>query len=160
MAQYILDFKPDVTKIVIENHVEKKTGDKSPDYILVCGSESDLEIWRTDLKTFHHRKSGDAMSTMNGLTMYDSVFFMSLSFKSRTEPTFTIGHYAYKKPKSSQIEHEYKVLDDWAKPGVSEPFFRIHNFIRHDNVAYTFVNIIHYLMPYIIMSCHDLKIRL
>ena len=158
MAQYILDFKPDVTKIVIENHVEDKTGDKSPDYILVCESIWKTEIWRTDLKTFHHRKSGDAMSTMNGLTMYDSVFFMSLSFKSRTEPTFTIGHYAYNAPKSSQIDHEYKVLDDWAKPGVSEPFFRIHNFIRHDNVAYTFAgNIIHYLMPYIIMSCHDLK---
>lgn len=154
MAQYILNFKPNITKIAIEHHVEEKTGDKSPDYILVCGSE----IWRTDLKTFHHNSPGQAMSTMNGLTMYDSVFFMSLSFESRTEPTFTIGHYAYKKPKSSQIEPKYKVLDDWAKPGVSEPFFRIHNFIRHDNVAYTFAgNIIHYLMPYIIMSCHDLK---
>ena len=98
------------------------------------------------------------MSTMNGLTMYDSIFFMSLSFKSRAEPTFTIGHYAYKVTKSSQTEPKYKVLDDWAKPGVSEPFFRIHNFTRHRNVAYTFAgNIIHYLMPYIIMSCHDLK---
>lgn len=149
-ANYIIDFKANITSFVIENHIDKD--DTSPDYIITY---DDRTKWYGDLKSFHHREEGDAISYMNGLTEYDVVFFLSLSFIDN-EPTFTLGNYANKEP-SDKEEIEYNISPDWAHLDQKEPFFKIQSFVRHGEF-YTFAGrIFHFVMPYIIMSCYELK---
>jgi hypothetical protein len=148
-ADYIIDFKDNITLFVIENHIEKD--EASPDYIITY---DDGTVWYGDLKSFEHRKKGNAISYMNGLTEYDVVFFLSLSFIDK--PTFTLGSYANKEPiDKGQIE--YNVSPDWAHLDQKEPFFKIQSFVRHGEF-YTFAGrIFHFVMPYIIMSCYELN---